>query len=32
MSSIGLPVVVVTIFWFAVGGVAPFFARGPNKE
>lgn len=32
MVSIGVPMAVVTLFWFLVGGIVPFFVRGNNKE
>jgi len=32
MHPIGIPLIVVTAFWLVVGGVLPFFAKGPNKD
>jgi hypothetical protein len=32
MIGIGIPLIVVTGFWLIVGGILPFFAKGPNKE
>jgi hypothetical protein len=32
MHPILIPIIVVTAFWLVVGGIGPFFAKGPNKE
>ena len=32
MDPIGIPLIIITLFWFIIGGVLPFFAKGPNKE
>lgn len=32
MEPIGIPLIVVSVIWFAVGGIVPFFIRGANKE
>jgi hypothetical protein len=32
MNQTGIPLIVITCFWFIVGGICPFFAKGPNKE
>jgi hypothetical protein len=32
MQPIGIPFIVVSGFWFLIGGVAPFLVWGPNKE
>jgi hypothetical protein len=32
MESIGIPLLIVSLFWLIVGGVLPFFAKGPNRS
>jgi hypothetical protein len=32
METIGIPLLVVSLFWLIIGGIMPFFAKGPNKE
>lgn len=32
MNPVAIPLIVVTCFWLIVGGILPFFAKGPNKE
>ena len=32
MANPIIPVVVVTLFWAAIGVIFPFFARGQNKQ
>ncbi|CAF0860101.1 unnamed protein product [Brachionus calyciflorus] len=32
MESIGIPFLIVSLFWFIIGGILPFFAKGPNRE
>lgn len=31
-EPIGIPLIVLSGFWFLVGGVAPFFVKGDNRE
>lgn len=32
MEKFGLTMIIVSLFWFIVGGVSPFFVKGPNRE